>query len=101
MGSVKEVLNNTYHHFWAAEPLQKPLNITDLLRDDNLSKCLKGLWEQFHTYSQTATKAIIGQTVALTAYHIRCLLEVNCVYLIMHSYNHSPGPWEYKIAPMC
>lgn len=77
MRSVKAVLNNTRRHFVAAGPSEESMDIHDDLHDDQLSGCLNKLWKKYHMFSESASKAIIGQTVALAAYHICCLLEVD------------------------
>lgn len=77
MNSVKAVLIKACDHFGVADEVVAP----QVIKQTELPGGIDRLWNRYYTYSETAGKAIIGQTVMLAACHIRCLLDVNIVYI--------------------
>ena len=69
MKSIKAVLDNAHRHFGTMQgSVSKPG--AQAKHDARLSDGLNRIWGKYHLYSQTATKAIIAQSVMLVAYHI-------------------------------
>jgi hypothetical protein len=99
MKSIKAVLDSAHHHFGKAQGLvSKPG--AKAKHDTRLSDGLNRIWARYHSYSQSATKAIIGQTVMLAAYHIRCLLDVDITFnyhLMIHLTMDSQGLGDLQL----